>query len=177
MGVLINLIVGVSLVIAVLFITLGWRAALVVSMILPLCALTSLTIMQLIGMPLHQMSVTGLIVALGLLVDGSIVMTDELRKRLQAGSSRRLAIKESVQRLRVPLLASTGTTVLTFLPLALLPVPAGSFMGSIATAVIIMLLTSLVLALAITPVLAAKLLPDGDRTGFFAQGLTIPALS
>ncbi len=50
-------------------------------------------------------------------------------------------------------------------------------MGSIATAVIIMLLTSLVLALAITPVLAAKLLPDGDRTGFLAQGLTIPALS
>ena len=177
MSVLVNLIVGVGLVITVLFITLGWRAALVVSLILPLCALTSLTIMQLIGMPLHQMSVTGLIVALGLLVDGSIVMTDELRKRLQAGSSRRLAIKESVHRLRVPLLASTGTTVLTFLPLALLPGPGGSFMGSIATAVIIMLLTSLVLALAITPVLAAKLLPDGDRTGFLNQGLTIPAMS
>ncbi len=172
-----NLAIGISLVIAVLFLTLGWRAAIVVSVILPLCALTSLTIMQMIGMPLHQMSITGLIVALGLLVDGSIVMTDEVRKRLQTGASRRQAIELSVNRMFVPLLSSTVTTVLTFLPLALLPGPAGSFMGSIATSVIIMLVISLALALAITPVLAARILPDGDSTGFMQQGLTIKWIS
>jgi len=172
-----NLAMGIGIVIGVLFLTLGWRAAIVVSIILPLCALTSLTVMQMIGMPLHQMSITGLIVALGLLVDGSIVMTDEVRKRLQAGASRRQAIELSVNRMFIPLVSSTVTTVLTFLPLALLPGPAGSFMGSIATSVIIMLVTSLFLALAITPVLAARLLPDGDRTGFMQQGVSIPWIS
>ncbi|MDG0979033.1 MAG: efflux RND transporter permease subunit [Halieaceae bacterium] len=172
-----NLAMGISLVIGVLFLTLGWRAAIVVSIILPLCALTSLTVMQMIGMPLHQMSITGLIVALGLLVDGSIVMTDEIRKRLQSGVSRREAIELSVNRMFIPLLSSTVTTVLTFLPLALLPGPAGSFMGSIATSVIIMLVTSLFLALALTPVLAARLLPDGDSTGFMQQGVTIKWIS
>jgi multidrug efflux pump subunit AcrB len=172
-----NLVIGISLVIGVLLLTLGWRAAIVVSIILPLCARTSLTIMQMINLPLHQMSITGLIVALGLLVDGSIVMTDEIRKRLADGVTRRQAIELSVSRMKVPLLSSTVTTVLTFLPLALLPGPAGSFMGSIATSVIIMLVVSLVLALIITPVLAAKLLPDGDAEGFMQHGVTIKPLS
>ena len=172
-----NLAIGISLVIGVLFLTLGWRAAIVVSIILPLCALASLTVLQMIGMPLHQMSITGLIVALGLLVDGSIVMTDEVRKRLQSGATRRHAIELSVNRMFIPLLSSTVTTVLTFLPLAILPGPAGSFMGSIATSVIIMLVISLFLALAITPVLAARLLPDGDSQGFMQQGVTIGWIS
>ena len=62
--------------------TLGWRAAVVVACILPLCGLISITVMESMGMALDQMSLSGLIVALGLLVDGSIVMTDEVRKRL-----------------------------------------------------------------------------------------------
>ena len=110
-------------------------------------------------MALHQMSMSGLIVALGLLVDGSIVMTDEVRKRLLQGSSTLDAISGSVDRLRVPLISSALTTVLAFVPMAILPGPAGDFLGSIASAVIIMLATSTVLALSITPVLASWLLP------------------
>jgi multidrug efflux pump subunit AcrB len=154
-----NLGLGVMLVILVLLFTLGWRAAVVVAVILPLCGLISITVMDRLGMPLQQMSVSGLIVALGLLVDGSIVMTDEIRKRLLQGHSPLEAIRGSVDRLRVPLIASALTTVLAFMPMAILPGPAGSFLGSIATAVIIMLTTSTVLAMVITPVLAAWLLP------------------
>ena len=154
-----NLGLGVMLVILVLLFTLGWRAAVVVAVILPLCGLISITVMERLGMPLQQMSVSGLIVALGLLVDGSIVMTDEIRKRLLQGHSPLESIRGSVDRLRVPLIASALTTVLAFLPMAILPGPAGSFLGSIATAVIIMLATSTVLAMVITPVLAAWLLP------------------
>ena len=69
------------------------------------------------------------------------------------------AIGGSVDRLRVPLISSALTTVLAFLPMAVAPGPAGDFIGSIAIAVIIMLLTSTLLALAITPVLASWLLP------------------
>ncbi|CAA0118572.1 Cobalt-zinc-cadmium resistance protein CzcA [Halioglobus japonicus] len=154
-----NLAIGIVLVVLVLLFTLGWRAAVVVACILPLCALISITVMERMGMALHQMSISGLIVALGLLVDGSIVMTDEVRKRLLLGQSAIDAISGSVDRLRIPLISSALTTVLAFVPMAILPGPGGDFVGAIATAVIIMLATSTVLALSITPVLASWLLP------------------
>ena len=74
-----NLAIGVGLVLLVLLFTLGWRAAVVVAIVLPLCGLITITLMERTGIALQQMSVSGLIVALGLLVDGSIVMTDEVR--------------------------------------------------------------------------------------------------
>ena len=160
-----NLAIGVLLVLLVLLFTLGLRAAAVVAVILPLCTLASLLIMYQIGLPIHQMSVTGLVVALGLLVDGSIVMTDEVRKRLLAGEQAIDAIGASVARLRNPLLSATATSILTFVPMVLLPGPAGDFMGSIAKAVVIMLATSLAIALVITPVLAARFLPGGLHAG------------
>ncbi len=160
-GVSKNMAAGIGLVILVLLVTMGWRAALVVAVILPLCGLMSLTMLDLMGMAIHQMSVTGLIVALGLLVDGSIVMSDEIRKRLLKGETPLQSLTHSIHRLRVPLLASTVTTILSFLPLAILPGPAGDFLGSIAISVIVMLISSLFLALVFTPVLAAWLLPGG----------------
>ena len=156
-----NLLMGVALVILVLLFTLGWRAALVVAVILPLCSLLSLTVLFYIDLPIHQMSVTGLVVALGLLVDGSIVMTDEIRKQIQRGVAPVDAIANSVNRMRMPLFSSTVTTILTFLPMVILPGPAGDFVGSIAKAVVVMLASSLLLALVVTPVLAAWLLPAG----------------
>jgi multidrug efflux pump subunit AcrB len=156
-----NLLIGVALVILVLLFTLGWRAALVVAVILPLCSLLSITVMFYIGLPIHQMSVTGLVVALGLLVDGSIVMTDEVRKQILRGVAPLAAIGNAVTRMRLPLVSSTATTILTFLPMVMLPGPAGDFVGSIAKAVVVMLASSLLLALVVTPVLAAWLLPAG----------------
>jgi multidrug efflux pump subunit AcrB len=157
-----NLALGVFLVLLVLLFTLGWRAAMVVAVILPLSGLISLTVMERAGMELHQMSISGLIVALGLLVDGSIVMTDEIRKRLLQGHNALESIRASVHRLRVPLLASTFTTILAFMPMALSPGPPGDYIGNTARAVIIMLITSTLLALVITPVLAAWMLPHGE---------------
>ncbi|HEY7776003.1 MAG TPA: efflux RND transporter permease subunit, partial [Kineobactrum sp.] len=161
-GVSANLAVGVVLVILVLLFTMGWRAALVVAFILPLCSLFSIAVLYQLGVAIHQMSVTGLVVALGLLVDGSIVMTDEVRKRLvDHGDSAMSAITGAVERLRIPLLSSAATTVLAFMPMVILPGPSGDFMGSIAIAVVVMLVGSLLLALIVTPVLAAWLLPKG----------------
>ena len=157
-----NLIIGVSLVVLVLLITLGWRAALVVAVVLPLTSLLSLAVLQRLGVPIQQMSVTGLIVALGLLVDSAIVMTDEIKRRRAAGRPMLEAVGGATRRLAVPLLASTVTTVLAFMPMALLPGPAGDFVGSIAISVIVMLSASLLLALTITPALAGFLLPEPD---------------
>lgn len=157
-----NMAIGVALVIAVLLMTVGLRAALIVALVLPLVSLAAVATMNLIGLPLHQMSLTGLIVALGLLVDAAIVMTDEIGKRLADGMRRIDAVAESVRRLWPPLLASTITTVLSFLPLALLPGGAGDFVGAIAIAVIIMLCWSFVIAMTITAALAGRILSMND---------------
>ncbi|MFY0612337.1 MAG: efflux RND transporter permease subunit [Hyphomicrobiaceae bacterium] len=157
--VMMNMAAGMAIVISVLFFTLGWRAALVVALVIPLSAIVSVAGLRAMGIPIHQMSVTGLIVALGLLVDAAIVVTDEIRKKLAAGESRLAAVDQSVRRLAAPLLASTVTTVLAFMPMVLLPGPAGDFVGSIALAVITMLIVSFALALTITPALAGWLLP------------------
>lgn len=173
-GLTVNILIGSSLVIIVLFFTLGWRGAFIVACILPLTTLLSVTVLQYAGVPIHQMSVTGLIVALGLLVDAAIVMTDDIRRRLINAVPRLQSVEQAVKRLAGPLLASTVTTVLAFMPMALLPGPAGDFVGSIAIAVIVMLVASFLLALTITPALAGWLLPakgEGKSHAWYARGM------
>ncbi len=155
----INILVGAGLVVLVLFFTLGWRGALIVAFILPLTTFMTLSILQFLGVAIHQMSVTGLIVALGLLVDAAIVMADEVRRRLAGGHPRLASVEAAVKRLAAPLFASTLTTVLAFMPMVLLPGPAGDFLGSIAISVVVMLISSFFLALTITPALTGWLLP------------------
>ncbi len=166
-----NMAIGVALVVAVLLVTLGLRAALIVAMVLPVVSLATLATMNLIGLPIHQMSVTGLIVALGLLVDAGIVMTDEVGRRLRRGVDRARAVSGAVSRLAMPLFASTATTALSFVPMILLPGGAGDFVGSIALAVVIMLLWSFVVAVTITPAVAGWSLPEGSATSWRATGI------
>lgn len=166
----INMALGIALVLAVLLVTLGVRAALIVGLVLPLVSLATLASMQFIGLPIHQMSVTGIIVALGLLVDAAIVMTDEIRQRIARGLPRQVAVSDAVRRLAAPLLASTITTALSFAPMILLPGPAGDFIGSIAIAVVLMLTWSLIIALTITPAIAGWSL-SADRPGGVRSGL------
>ncbi|MEL6267265.1 MAG: efflux RND transporter permease subunit, partial [Pseudomonadota bacterium] len=155
-----NLVIGIVLVVGVLFVSMGWRSALIVGAMLPLTSLLSLVVLEKLGVTIHQMSVTGLIVALGLMVDAAIVTTDEIRRRLLDGVPRRVAVGGAVRRLAVPLAASTVTTVLAFVPMAALPGPAGDFVGAIALSVIVMLFASLLLALTVTPAIAGFLLPE-----------------
>ncbi len=164
-GVGANMAIGVALVVLVLFVTLGLRAAAIVAVVLPVVSLATLASMNFIGLPIHQMSVTGLIVALGLLVDAAIVMVDEVRQRLGRGMDRATAVGDATGRLAAPLLASTVTTALSFTPMILLPGPAGDFVGSIAIAVVLMLLWSLFVALTVTPALAGWFLKGGTASG------------
>ncbi len=166
-----NMAIGVALVVGVLLITLGVRAALIVALILPVVTLATLATMNFIGLAIHQMSVTGLIVALGLLVDAGIVMTDEVAQRIRKGLSRLEAVRESVRRLAAPLFASTVTTALSFTPMILLPGPAGDFVGSIAIAVVIMLAWSFIIAITVTPAIAGWLMPEKGSTNFFNAGI------
>ncbi len=172
-----NMALGVALVVGVLLLTLGLRAATIVALILPVVTLASLATMNLIGLAIHQMSVTGLIVALGLLVDAGIVMTDEIGQRVRAGVARVVAVGAAVRRLFMPLMASTVTTALSFMPMALLPGPAGDFVGSIAIAVIVMLSWSFVVAVTLTPALAGWAMPAAAGGGMLGDGLRLPRLA
>ncbi|MEO0359668.1 MAG: efflux RND transporter permease subunit, partial [Pseudomonadota bacterium] len=172
-----NMAIGVGLVVGVLLITLGVRAAMIVALILPLVSLASIATMNWLGLAIHQMSVTGLIVALGLLVDAGIVMTDEVGRRLRRGMARIAAVRDAVRRLFAPLLASTVTTALSFTPMILLPGPAGDFVGSIAIAVVVMLCWSFLVAITITPAIAGWAMPEKQGGGALGSGVTVPALS
>lgn len=144
-----NLIFGASLVLLVIFVMMGWRAALLVGSALPLTTLMVLAGMRLLGVPIHQMSVTGLIVALGMLIDNAIIVVDEVHARLRNGERPSLAVASSVRHLMVPLFGSTLTTVLAFMPLVLMPGGAGEFVGPIGISVILALLSSFAVALTV----------------------------
>ena len=162
----VNIAIGMTLVVIVLLVTMGMRSALIVATVLPVVTLASFATMSMIGLPLHQMSLTGLIVALGLLVDAGIVMTDEIGQALGRGLTRKEAVGKAVRRLFAPLLASTVTTALSFMPMVLLPGPPGDFVGAIAIAVIIMLVWSFIVAVTLTAAVAGWVLPvkkEGER--------------
>ncbi len=128
-----NLLLAAAIVVAVLVFMMGLRAALVVATALPLTVAMTLAALNATGVPLHQTSITGLIIALGLLVDNAIVVVEEYSSHARGDAA--AAVAQVVNRLFVPLLASTATTVLAFLPIVLMPGPAGEFVGPISAGV------------------------------------------
>ena len=159
---------------AVLFLMMGWRAALIVGSALPLTVLAVLILTRLYGEPLHQMSVTGLVVALGLLIDNAIVVVDEYRLMRARGAAPVDALDKALRHLFAPLLASTLTTVFAFAPIALMPGAAGEFISMIGISVIFAVVSSFILAMTVVGAFAAWFddpsITDGPRR-FWRQGI------
>ena len=154
----ISLLMGLVLVVAILFLTVGWRSALTVGLAIPATTLLTLALFKPLGMEIHQMSIIGIIVALGLMVDNAIVMTNALRERFLQGDSALAATRDALRHLAVPLLASTLTTILAFMPIVLMPGPAGEFVGPLAMAVMVALVSSYLISLLLVPALSPMLL-------------------
>lgn len=179
-----SLMIGFGLVLIVLFVTLGVRAAILVAISLPLTSLLTLSIMKMTGVPINQMSVTGLIVALGIMVDNAVVMVDTIQAYRLKGQQRAEATMNALKHLWVPLLGSTLTTVLAFAPIILMPGASGEFVGGIAITVSFSLIGSYIISHTLIAGLATKLLPkqlsDVDKKGqhhWYMTGLRIPALT
>lgn len=153
-----NLFFSGVLVVVVTFFGMGWRSSLVVGAALPLTVFAVFGELQVFNIPIHQMSVSGLIIALGLLIDNAIVVVDEIQIELKAGLKAKDAVVKTVNYLTVPLLTSTLTTMFTFLPIALMPGAAGEFVGSIAWSVIMSLVSSFVLSLTVIAALSGRFL-------------------
>ncbi len=167
-----NIVLGFVMILAVLWLTLGWRSAVIVAAALPLTTLFSLACMRMIDLPIHQMSVTGLIVALGIMVDNAIVMADTVMRYRRDGLTSVSAAVKAFRHLWVPLMGSTLTTVLAFMPMVLMPGPAGEFISGISLAVIGSLVGSWLISLFIIAPIAGRFL-----SGSQAHGIRIPVLA
>ncbi len=179
-----NLMFSAGIVFAVLFLCIGWRAAIAVGTALPLTVCLVLILFNVFGMPLHQMSVTGLVISLGLLIDNAIVVVDEIDQKRARGESRLEAIRASLHHLAGPLFASTLTTALAFAPIALLPGSAGEFVGMIGMSVIFAVVASFAISMTVIPALYGwidrRRPQEGGRVlkrRWYRDGIVIDAIS
>jgi len=149
----INVLQTLVIVLFVVIYFLGLRTGLIVGSIVPFVMLTTLAIMKFTGMTLEKMSLATLIIALGLLVDNGIVIAEDFKRRIEDGIERFDAMCQGGKELAMPLLSSSVTTILFFLPLMLAEHVAGEFTRSVSLVILITLMTSWVLALCVTPTL------------------------
>jgi multidrug efflux pump subunit AcrB len=152
-GVSINVLQTLAIVLVVVVLFLGVRTGLIVGAIVPFVMLATLSIMLFFDMKLERMSLATLIISLGLLVDNGIVIAEDFKRRIEDGITRYDAMLQGCQELAIPLLSSSITTILFFLPLMLAEHVAGEFTRSISLVILITLMTSWILALCVTPIL------------------------
>ncbi|HUH38299.1 MAG TPA: efflux RND transporter permease subunit [Spongiibacteraceae bacterium] len=171
-GLVVNVLQGFTLIVVVLWLTLGLRAALLVALSLPVTVCFALALMRIIDLPIHQVSVIGLMVALGIMVDNAIVMADTVMRFRREGVPGLAAALRAVRHLWLPLLGSTLTTILAFMPIALMPGPSGEFVGGIALTVSFALAGSWLISLFIVAPLAGRWLSADHRSGLHWPRLT-----
>ena len=157
-----NLFQTLLTVLAVVMLFLGLRAGAIVGAIVPLTILLSLVGMLLWGIPLHRISIAAIIIALGLLVDNGVVMAEDVKKRIDEGAARLDAALAASRTLAVPLLTSSLTTILAFLPLMLAPDSTGEFLRALAQVIILTLLASWFLSCTVTPLFCVWFLPSAS---------------
>lgn len=140
-------------------IPLGIRASVIVMISIPLSLAIGLAGLDLLGYSINQLSVVGLIISLGLLVDDSIVVVENISRFLREGYSRKDAAIEGTKQISMAVLGCTATLILAFLPLTFLPEASGDFIRSLPMAVIMTVIASLFVSLTIVPFLASLLMP------------------
>ncbi len=157
-----NLLQGILLVGVVIFLALGIRASAIVVIAIPISILIAIGWVDFSGYGIQQMSIVGLVVALGLLVDNAIVVTENVSRYIAKGYSGIQAAIEGTREVGWPVVAATVTTVLSFLPIVMIQNDSGNYIRSMPITVIFSLLASLIISLTLTPFLASRLL--GTRT-------------
>ncbi|WP_339614203.1 efflux RND transporter permease subunit [uncultured Winogradskyella sp.] len=148
-----NLLQGIAFVMIVVFIALGFRNAIIVSVAIPLSILISFVAMWVFDLKVHQISTTALIISLGLLVDNAIVVVEAVQEHLNKGKDKLQAAYLGAKETAKPILSATLTTIAAFSPLLFLPGAAGDLLGAIPKIVIISLIASYFVAMLVIPAL------------------------
>ncbi len=165
-----SILQAVGIVLACMLLFLGLRTGLVVATLVPMTILATLMLMRFFGIGLDKMSLVSLIIALGLLVDNAIVMSESILVRMQEGGKAREAALASAKELRVPLLISSLTTIAAFLPIVLAESAVGEYTAPLAQVIAITLLSSWLLAITMIPLLCVLFLKVKRRRGAAAGG-------
>ncbi len=171
---------AIVLVMIVIVAALGLRSALLVGIAIPTSILLGFAVLAGLGMTVNMMVMFGLVLCVGLLVDGAIVMVEYADRRIAEGVDRPQAFREAAHLMVWPLISSTATTLIAFLPMLLWPGVAGEFMSYLPVMVIIVLTVALVTALVFLPVVGAVLsnqLIIGLFAGIIVAGVAMVALS
>ncbi|WP_283131392.1 efflux RND transporter permease subunit [Enterovibrio norvegicus] len=150
-----NILSAVLLVVVVIIAILGARTAFLVGVSIPGSFLTGLVALSLFGLTVNIVVLFSLIMAVGLLVDGAIVVTEYADRRMREGIARKQAYREAAHRMAWPIIASTATTLVAFAPLLFWPDITGEFMRYMPLTLIATLFASLVMALLFVPVLGS----------------------
>jgi multidrug efflux pump subunit AcrB len=156
------------LLVAITLLPLGQRAALIVMISIPLSLAIGIVLLNALGYNLNQLSIVGLVVALGLLVDDSIVVVENIERWIRAGHSRLEATIKATKQIGLAVLGCTVAIVIAFMPLVFLPEGSGDFIRSLPMGVITCVLASMFVSLTIIPFLSSRLLkenhghPDGN---------------
>lgn len=153
-----NLLQAIGIVALVMLAFLGLRTGLVVASLIPTAIVSALLVMSVFDIGLDQMSLAALIIALGLLVDNAIVMSESIMVQMQRGKDAVQAAVDSAKELRIPLLTSSLTTAAAFLPFSIAQSATGEYVAPLFKVVTITLLCSWVLALTLIPLLCARFL-------------------
>ncbi|MDH3215025.1 MAG: efflux RND transporter permease subunit [Candidatus Krumholzibacteria bacterium] len=159
-----NLLQAVAIVIVVMLLFLGFRTGLVIASLIPMAMVMALLIMGFFRIGLDQMSLASLIIALGMLVDNAIVMSESIMVQMSEGKAPVSAAIDSAVELRIPLLTSSLTTAAAFLPIFLAESTVGEYTAPIFKVVTITLLSSWMLALTMTPLLCVLFLKVKKKT-------------
>ncbi|MDT8345229.1 MAG: efflux RND transporter permease subunit, partial [Thermohalobaculum sp.] len=148
-----SVMTAIVLVMFVVLATLGFRSAVLVGIAIPCSFLLTFALMSVLGMTVNNMTMFGLILAVGMLVDGAIVVVEYADKRISEGAGPMSAYTEAARRMFWPITASTATTLCAFLPMLFWPGMPGEFMGQLPVTLIFVLTASLIVALLYLPVM------------------------
>jgi multidrug efflux pump subunit AcrB len=151
---------ALAIVLAVSFLSLGWRTGIVVALSVPLVLAIVFTIMLMIGLDLHRVTLGALIIALGLLVDDAIIAVEMMVVKMEQGYDRARAASFAWETTAFPMLTGTLVTAAGFLPVGFAASATGEYAGGIFWVVTIALLASWIVAVVFTPYLGVKLLPN-----------------
>ncbi len=149
-----NLLGGIILVGLVIFLSLGFRASVLVMLAIPFSILIGIGFVDVSGFGLQQITIAALVISLGLLVDNSIVIVENTERFISLGENNRSAAIKGTSQLAWPVTSATATTVLAFIPIIAMPDKAGKFIQSLPITVIFTLMASLLIALSLTPYLS-----------------------
>ncbi|WP_277289208.1 efflux RND transporter permease subunit [Thalassolituus oleivorans] len=162
-GFILNLLASVAIVIGVLLLFMGMRAGLIIGAILLLTIFGTFIAMDALSIELHRISLGALIIALGMLVDNALVVTEGIMVGLQKGLSRTRAAYDIVKQTQWPLLGATVIAVTAFAPIGLSPDSTGEFVGSLFYVLLISLLLSWITAITLTPFLCHLLFAKSEK--------------